>query len=377
MGGVRGLAQHRVRPLQFLRQAIGAWQWPSLQDIHHCPKHFDDDLCGYMHIVWQKEQGLHFPALSFIQVQFHPEHKGQLVGEGQVGQEVWPYSGNPFQMRGLTLGADTLSGGAVISASTEIPAFITASAGVPALGGCPALAPSFGETLPLFALRSFRWASLCVLTGATSAGFLHLALLGFILSYVWPHLTKVPPTPPRLISQAVKVNLLWQGNTLLNISFQVGQGTQRQPQVLGHFWWQRHLSWGGVRKQQQHHCYGHFSVHTLLSASLSLYSIGQTRSVWGWGRGFSYLICLYHAQDGGFLILLSLFGLSSLILHFDDLLLLYNNIGAGGLWHWLCCGWHPGGCWLCCRCWGLWWLAHYCHSSIHCQSFVGMGVIWE
>ena len=64
-----------------------------------------------MHVVWQKGQGFHFPALSFIWVRFNPEHKGWLVGEGQVGWEIWPYLGNPFQMRGLTLGADTVGWG--------------------------------------------------------------------------------------------------------------------------------------------------------------------------------------------------------------------------------------------------------------------------
>ena len=292
-----------------------------------------------------------------------------------------PTRGIHSRRGGWPFGADTLSGGAVIPASTRIPAFITASAGVPALGAGPALAPSFGGTLLLFALQFFWWASLCVLTGVTSAGFFHPALLGFILSYIWPHLTKVPLTPSGLISQVVKVNLLWRGNTLLNVSFQVGQSTRRWPQVLGHFWWQHHLSWGRIQKRQGLCCCGHFSVRTLLSASLSLYSTGQTRSVWGRGRGFSYLICVYHAQDGSFFVLLSLSRLFTLILHFDDLLLLYNNIGAGGLWHWLCCGWHPGGCRLCCRCWGLWWLAHYRHGGIcrHChrQSFVGMGIVRE
>ena len=200
-----------------------------------------------MHIVWQKGQGFHFPALSFIQVRFCPEHKGWLVSEGQVGQEVRPYLGNLFQTRGLNLGADTPLGGAVISASTEIPAFITTSVGVPALGVGPALAPSFRGTLLLFALWSFQWASLCVPMGATSTGFLHLALLGFILSYIWPHLIEVPPTPSGIISQVVEVN-------------QVGQGTWRWPQVLGHSWWQHCLSWGRVQKWQWCHCHGHFSV---------------------------------------------------------------------------------------------------------------------
>ena len=49
-------------------------------------------------------------------------------------------------MRGLTLGVDTPSGGAVI----------TTSVGVLALGAGPAFAPSFGGTLPLFALQSFQ-----------------------------------------------------------------------------------------------------------------------------------------------------------------------------------------------------------------------------
>ena len=72
-----------------------------------------------------------------------------------MDQEVRPYFGNPFQMRGLTLGADTPSGGAVISASMGILALITTSTGVPALGAGPAFALSFGGTLPLFALQSF------------------------------------------------------------------------------------------------------------------------------------------------------------------------------------------------------------------------------
>ena len=58
-------------------------------------------------------------------------------------------------MRGQTLGADTPLGGAVISTSTGIPAFITASTGVPALGVGPTLALSLGRALPLLALQSF------------------------------------------------------------------------------------------------------------------------------------------------------------------------------------------------------------------------------
>ena len=144
------------------------WWWPLW--LHAC--------------VWQKGHSFHFLALSFIRVQFCPEHKGRLVSEGQVGREVQPYLGNPFQMRRLTLGAGTPSGGAVISASTGIPALITTSVGIPALGAGPALAPSFGGTLLLFALQSFWRASLCVLMGVTSAGFLHLVVLGFIISHV-------------------------------------------------------------------------------------------------------------------------------------------------------------------------------------------------
>ena len=104
-----------------------------------------------MNIAWQERQGSPFPAL-FRLVQFHPEHKGWLVGEGQVGWKVRPYSGDPLQTRGLTLGADTPSGGAVITASVGIPALITASMGIPALGVGSALAPSFGGTLLLLTL---------------------------------------------------------------------------------------------------------------------------------------------------------------------------------------------------------------------------------
>ena len=167
-----GLAQHRVCPLQFLHQAVRAWQWSSLQDIHHCPKYLGNDLCGYMNIVQQEGQGFHFPALSFIRVWFRPECKGQLVSEGQMGQKVWPHQGNPLQMRGLTFWVDTPLCGAVISASAGVPALITASVGipalitasmgipvlittsvgVPALGAGPALALLFGGTLLLFAL---------------------------------------------------------------------------------------------------------------------------------------------------------------------------------------------------------------------------------
>ena len=72
-----------------------------------------------MDMVRQEGKGLDLQAHLVVRVQLCPQYESSLVHQGQMSQEVQPYSWDPLQSSIITLGADTLLGGALLIAGAS------------------------------------------------------------------------------------------------------------------------------------------------------------------------------------------------------------------------------------------------------------------